>query len=175
MAERSKAESEAELRLMTSPAAYPDQVLAKMEAFEAILSGELRNGERRDSILMLALGSIKQDVLNLDLCEGSAMTSRANRRANDPAALSVADKKALALWDRWLQQLTAEGFVGDAKEREMLYDKVWATEKEIEGEVHAWSPRSLRYSSFKSGARKHPSRTWSAFIWLRSPRFAVPS
>ena len=48
---------------------------------------------RGDSILMLALGSIKQDVLNPDLCEGSAMTSRANRRANDPAALSAADKK----------------------------------------------------------------------------------
>jgi hypothetical protein len=49
-------------------AAYPDQVWGRVEALEAIISDELRSGERSDSVLMLALGSIKRDVLYLNLC-----------------------------------------------------------------------------------------------------------
>jgi hypothetical protein len=54
---------------MTTPAGRPEQVWKKLEAFEVILSRDLTVGPRTDSILMLALGSIKQDILNLDLCE----------------------------------------------------------------------------------------------------------
>jgi hypothetical protein len=67
--ERFRAESEAERRLFTTPSAYPDQVWQKLEAFEALLSDELVSGQRRDSVLILALGSLKQDILNLELLE----------------------------------------------------------------------------------------------------------
>jgi hypothetical protein len=66
---RFRAESDAERRLFTTPAAWPDQVWQKLEAFEVLLSDELMSGQRRDSVLMLALGSIKQDILNLELLE----------------------------------------------------------------------------------------------------------
>jgi hypothetical protein len=66
--ERYRAESAAERRLMASPAAWPDQVWLKLGAFEVILSDELMNGERRDSVILLSLASIKQDILNLDMC-----------------------------------------------------------------------------------------------------------
>jgi hypothetical protein len=66
-----EAEATAERRLLTTPAAYPDQFWSKLEAFEAALSNELVSGPRRESILLLALGGIKQDVLNLDLLEGA--------------------------------------------------------------------------------------------------------
>jgi hypothetical protein len=39
-----------------------------LTAFEQILGDELADGLRQDSILLLALGSIKQDIINLDLC-----------------------------------------------------------------------------------------------------------
>jgi hypothetical protein len=58
--ERWSVQSDAERRLFTTPSVYPDQVWRKLEAFEAILSEELTIGPRTDSILMLALGSIKQ-------------------------------------------------------------------------------------------------------------------
>ena len=63
------AEFEAERQLMTVRAMRSHQVWKKLEAFEAILSNELSVGRRADSILMLALGSIKADFLNLDLHE----------------------------------------------------------------------------------------------------------
>jgi hypothetical protein len=59
----------AERRLMITPAAYPDQVWQKLEAFEAILGDEIMSGPRRDSVILLALASIKQDILNLELLE----------------------------------------------------------------------------------------------------------
>ena len=65
------AEFAAERQLMTAPARRPGQVWKKLEAFEAILSNELSVGLRANSILMLALGSIKADFLNLDLHEGT--------------------------------------------------------------------------------------------------------
>jgi hypothetical protein len=39
----------------------------KLTAFETILGEELTVGPRKDSILMLGLGSIKQDIINLEL------------------------------------------------------------------------------------------------------------
>ena len=63
------AEFEAERQLMTVRAMRSHQVWKKLEAFEAILSNELSVGRRANSILMLALGSIKADFLNLDLHE----------------------------------------------------------------------------------------------------------
>ena len=63
------AEFEAERQLMTVPAMRSHQVWKKLEVFEAILSNELTVGLRANSILMLALGSIKADFLNLDLHE----------------------------------------------------------------------------------------------------------
>jgi hypothetical protein len=58
----------AERRLMVTPSAYPDQLWQKLEAFEAILGDEIMSGPRRDSVIMLAVASIKQDIVNLDLC-----------------------------------------------------------------------------------------------------------
>jgi hypothetical protein len=69
---RYRAESAAERRLMTAPAAYPDQLWEKLGAFEILLGEELLNGERRDSIILLSLASIKQDIHNLGLCNGGA-------------------------------------------------------------------------------------------------------
>jgi hypothetical protein len=67
--ERFRAQSDAERRLFTTPSAYPDQVSQKLEAFEAILGDEIMSGPRRDSVVMLALARIKQDIVNLDLLE----------------------------------------------------------------------------------------------------------
>jgi hypothetical protein len=63
-----KAESDAERRLFTTPAAYGDQFWDKLTAFERILGDEMAVGPKRDSIILLAMGSIKQDVINLNLC-----------------------------------------------------------------------------------------------------------
>jgi hypothetical protein len=68
--ERFKVEAEAERRFMTMPAVYGHQVWTKFQAFEEIFSKELVAGPRTESILFIALGSIKQDIINLDLCEG---------------------------------------------------------------------------------------------------------
>lgn len=65
---RFRAESDAERRLFTTPVVYGDQFWQKLTAFERILDEELTIGLRRNSILLLALGSIKQDIVNLDLC-----------------------------------------------------------------------------------------------------------
>ena len=62
-----EAEASAERRLMTTPAAYPEHVWQKLEAFEHVLSNELTAGPRTELILLLALGSIKADFLNMDL------------------------------------------------------------------------------------------------------------
>jgi hypothetical protein len=67
-----EAEAAAERRLMTTPAAWPDQVWQKLGAFETILTHELVAGERRDSIILLSLASLKQDIHNLGLCNGDA-------------------------------------------------------------------------------------------------------
>jgi hypothetical protein len=65
---RFKAESDAERRLFTTPAAYGDQFWDKLTAFERILGDEIMSGPRKDSIILLALASVKQDIVNLDLC-----------------------------------------------------------------------------------------------------------
>jgi hypothetical protein len=67
--DRFRAQSDAERRLFTTPSAYPDQLWQKLETFEDLLSNELMSGQRRDSVLLLALGSVKQDFINLELCE----------------------------------------------------------------------------------------------------------
>ncbi len=59
----------AERRLMVTPAAYPDQLWQKLEAFESILGEEIMIGPRRDSVILLALASIKQDMVNMELLE----------------------------------------------------------------------------------------------------------
>jgi hypothetical protein len=69
--ERYRAEDEAERRLFNTPAALGEQVWEKLTAFELILGNELLTGARRNSILLLALGSTKQDILNLDLVGGA--------------------------------------------------------------------------------------------------------
>jgi hypothetical protein len=61
----------AERRLMVTPSAYPDQLWQKLEAFEAILGDEIMSGPRRDSVIMLAVASIKQDIVNLELLEAA--------------------------------------------------------------------------------------------------------
>jgi hypothetical protein len=58
-----------ELAFFTTPAVYPEHVWTKLEAFEQVLSHELTVGQRTDSILLLALGAIKQDIVNLDLLQ----------------------------------------------------------------------------------------------------------
>jgi hypothetical protein len=65
--ERWKAHSEAERRLFTTPAAIGEQFWDKLTAFEQILGEELTIGLRKESVLLLALGSIKQDIINLEL------------------------------------------------------------------------------------------------------------
>jgi hypothetical protein len=67
--ESCKLEAVTERAFFTTPAVYPDHVWVKLEAFEEILAHELRAGERTDSILLLALGCIKQDCINLDLLQ----------------------------------------------------------------------------------------------------------
>jgi hypothetical protein len=67
---RQAVEAEAERRFMTMPAVYADHVWQKIEAFEGILGSELIAGERTDSILLLAIAAIKQDIINLDLFWG---------------------------------------------------------------------------------------------------------
>ena len=64
-----EAEHEAGRRLFTTPAVHGDQVWQKLTAFEHILGDELMSGQRRNSVLMLALGSIKQDLINLEMLE----------------------------------------------------------------------------------------------------------
>jgi hypothetical protein len=65
--ERWKAHSEAERRLFTTPAVIGEQFWDKLTAFEQILGEELTIGLRKESVLMLAVGSIKQDIINLEL------------------------------------------------------------------------------------------------------------
>jgi hypothetical protein len=67
--ERWRVQSEAERRLFSTPAANGEQVWDKLTAFEQILGEELTIGLRNESILLLAVGSIKQDVINLGLLE----------------------------------------------------------------------------------------------------------
>jgi len=68
---RLKAEDEAERRLFITPATRGEELWDKLTAFEQLLGHELTVGLRRNSILMRALGSIKQDVINLDLLEAA--------------------------------------------------------------------------------------------------------
>jgi hypothetical protein len=68
-AERDRVEVEAERRFITTPAVYAWHVWQKLGAFEEILSKELVAGPRRDSAILLALGSIKQDIVSLGLLE----------------------------------------------------------------------------------------------------------
>jgi hypothetical protein len=55
--------------LFSLPAVYTEDVWLKFEVFEAELTDERVTGEPRDSVLMLALGSIKADLCNLGICE----------------------------------------------------------------------------------------------------------
>jgi hypothetical protein len=68
MEERFAAETEAERHLFITAAAYPEQVWQKLEGFEGVLHDELVSGQRNNSVLLLALGSIKQDM---DLLEAA--------------------------------------------------------------------------------------------------------
>jgi len=61
----------AERRLMVTPSAYPDQFWQKLEAFQSILGEEIMIGPRRDSVILLALASIKQDMVNMELLEAA--------------------------------------------------------------------------------------------------------
>jgi hypothetical protein len=61
------APGEAERRLFTTPATVGDQLWDKLSAFEAILGEEMTIGLRKDSVLLLAVGSLKQDIINLEL------------------------------------------------------------------------------------------------------------
>ena len=63
-----EAERAAERRLLTTPAAYPDHLWKKLEAFEASLTNELVSGPRTELVLLLGLGAIKADIHNLDIC-----------------------------------------------------------------------------------------------------------
>ena len=56
---------------MVTPSAYPDQFWQKLEAFESILGEEIMMGPRRDSVILLALASIKQDMVNMELLEAA--------------------------------------------------------------------------------------------------------
>jgi hypothetical protein len=56
--------------LFLVPAACSEAVWAKLEAFEADLVRERVGGEAKDFILLLALGSIKSDLINLGIIKG---------------------------------------------------------------------------------------------------------
>jgi hypothetical protein len=61
-------EERAALReLFLAPAACSETIWAKLAAFEADLIRERIVGEARDSILLLGLGSIKADLMNLGI------------------------------------------------------------------------------------------------------------
>jgi hypothetical protein len=64
---RFKAEIDAERRLFSTPATCAEGLWDKLTAFETILGEELTVGLRNESVLLLALGSIKQDIINLEL------------------------------------------------------------------------------------------------------------
>lgn len=59
----------AERALMASPAADTCQFWDKFVAFEYILTDELLGGTSIHSIVQLALGSIRQDLINLDIVQ----------------------------------------------------------------------------------------------------------
>jgi hypothetical protein len=67
---RFKAQIDAERRLFSTPATCAEQLWDKLTAFETILGEELTIGLRKESVLLLALGSIKQDIVSLDFLEG---------------------------------------------------------------------------------------------------------
>jgi hypothetical protein len=60
-------EHSAQRALFLVPARATEIVWQKLEAFENILARELVVGHSRDCILMLALGSIKTDFINLGI------------------------------------------------------------------------------------------------------------
>jgi hypothetical protein len=64
---RFKAEIDAERRLFSTPATCAEGLWDKLTAFETILGEDLTVGLRNESVLLLALGSIKQDIINLEL------------------------------------------------------------------------------------------------------------
>jgi hypothetical protein len=64
---RFKAQMDAERRLFSTPATCGEGLWDKLTAFETILGEELTVGLRNESILLLAVGSIKQDIINLEL------------------------------------------------------------------------------------------------------------
>jgi hypothetical protein len=64
---RFKAEIDAERRLFSTPATCAEGLWDKLNAFETILGEELTVGLRNESVLLLAVGSIKQDIINLEL------------------------------------------------------------------------------------------------------------
>jgi hypothetical protein len=65
--ERWRAQSEAERRLFSTPATCGEDFWHKLTAFEKLLGEELTVGLRKESVLLLAVGSIKQDIINLEL------------------------------------------------------------------------------------------------------------
>jgi hypothetical protein len=63
-------EMRARRELFSLRAAYSDDVWHKFEAFEAELTDERVIGRATESLLMLALGSIKTDLVNLGIGRG---------------------------------------------------------------------------------------------------------
>jgi hypothetical protein len=80
MTERYKVELDAERRFFAGPASYGDELWTKLVAFEDLLNDELESGPRRDSILLLALGCIKQDFVNLNVVDAIAEASTSHER-----------------------------------------------------------------------------------------------
>jgi hypothetical protein len=70
MNKRVDEEEEAERAFPATPAAKAFQVWNKLEAVEAIVSKDLREGRARYSTILTAFGSLKADIVNLDLCDG---------------------------------------------------------------------------------------------------------
>jgi hypothetical protein len=62
------AEERAALReLFLAPAACSETIWAKLAAFEMDLAEEMIAGPSKDSVLLIALGSIKADLMNLGI------------------------------------------------------------------------------------------------------------
>jgi hypothetical protein len=64
-------ERSAQRELFLVPAVCVENVWSKLEVFEVDLAKELVVGQSKDSILLLALGSIKADLINLGIGGGS--------------------------------------------------------------------------------------------------------
>ena len=64
-------ESATKRELFLAQARDTDQLLAKLEVFEADLLEEQLSGPKKDSLVLVALASIKQDIFSLGLLESA--------------------------------------------------------------------------------------------------------